>query len=94
MTDVYLWTRFRAMELTVPQTITLAIPVGDELDIRAVRKASAERLLEAMRDAARMVGPVDPERSPTMLDAGYAMGVLASIRSPLARACFKTALGR
>lgn len=82
------------MELTVPQTITLAVPVGDELDMRAVRKASAERLLEAMRDAARMVDHVAPESSPTMMDAGYAMGVLSSVRSPLVRACFKTALGQ
>ena len=76
-----------------PQTITLAIPMGDEMDLRAVRKAGAERLLEAMREATRVVGKIEPERSPTMLDAGYAMGALATIKSPLVRACFKTALG-
>ena len=81
--------------MNVPRTITLAmVPVGDEMDLRVVRKAGAERLLDAMREAARAVGRVEPERSPTMLDVGYAMGALAAIKSPLVRACFKTALGQ
>lgn len=90
------------MKIDDPRAITmpcLTMPllraqIGDEMDLRAVRKAGAERLLDAMRAAALLVGPVEPERSPTMVDAGYAMGALAAVRSPLVRACFKTALGQ
>lgn len=67
--------------------------LGVELDLRAARKASAERLLYAMREAAALVGDCEPERSPTVYDAGFAQGALLAIKSPVVRACFRTALG-
>jgi len=63
------------------------------LDLRAARKASAERLLHAMREAARLIGSL-PDRNPTVYDAGFAHGVLHSLKSPVVRACFRTGLGR